>query len=87
MIDKTKNEEVVEEGDEEVLVQCNLVDNNINRNSEVSYTFRPYKSHVYLLNVVPSNSVFLKAYTTEFDDIIIIFTDQNARPLEIEDKS
>ena len=82
MIDKTKNEEVVEE----VLVQCNLVDNNINRNSEVLYTFRPYKSHVYLLNVLPSNSVFLKAYTTEFD-IIIIFTDQNARPLEIEDKS
>ena len=76
MIDKTKNEEVVEEVDEEVLVQCNLVDNNINRNSDV-----------YLLNVVPSNSVFLKAYTTEFDDIIIIFTDQNARPLEIEDKS
>ena len=87
MIDKTKNEEVVEEVDEEVLVQCNLVDNNINRHSEVSYTFRPYKSHFYLLNVVPSNSVFLKAYTTEFDDIIIIFTDQNARPLEIEDKS
>ena len=87
MIDKTKNEEVVEEVDEEVLVQCNLVDNNINRNSKVLYTFRPYKSHVYLLNVVPSNSVFLKAYTTEFDDIIIIFTDQNARPLEIEDKS
>ena len=87
MIDKTKNEEVVEEVDEEVLVQCNLVDNNINRNSEVLYTFRPYKSHVYLLNVVPSNSVFLKAYTTEFDDIIIIFTDHNARPLEIEDKS
>ena len=72
---------------EVVLVQCNLVDNNINKNSEVSYTFRPYKSCIYLLNVVPSNSVFFKAYTTEFDDIIIKFPDQNARPLEIEDKS
>ena len=28
--------------------------------------------------------MFLKTYTTEFDDIIITFTDQNGRPLEIE---
>ena len=32
------------------------------------------------LNVEPSNSVFLKTCTTEFDDIIITFTDQNGRP-------
>ena len=31
------------------------------------------------------NSVFLKTFNTEFDDIII-FTDQNGRPLEMEDK-
>ena len=30
--------------------------------------------------------VFLKIYNTDFDDIIITFTDQNCRPLEIEDK-
>ena len=30
--------------------------------------------------------VFLKNYSTEFDEIIITFTDQNGRPLEIEDK-
>ena len=30
--------------------------------------------------------MFLKSYNTEFDDIIITFTDQNGRPLEIEDK-
>ena len=28
----------------------------------------------------------LKTYNTEFDDITIIFTDQNDRPLEIADK-
>ena len=42
-----------------------------------------------MLNVEPSNSVFLKTYNTEFDEIIIIitFTDQNGgRLLEIEDK-
>ena len=30
--------------------------------------------------------VFLKTCNTEFDKITITFTDQNGRPLEIEDK-
>ena len=30
--------------------------------------------------------MFLKTYNTEFDDIIITFSDQNGRSLEIEDK-
>ena len=30
--------------------------------------------------------MFLKAYNCEFDEIISIFTGQNGRPLEIEDK-
>ena len=54
--------------------------------SEVLYTFTPNKSDAYLLNVEPSNLVFLKTYSTEFDEIIITFTDQNGRLLEIEDK-
>ena len=33
-----------------------------------------------------SNLVYLKTYNTEFDDIIITFTNQNGRPLEIKDK-
>ena len=28
----------------------------------------------------------MKTYNTEFDEIIITFTDKNGRPLEIEDK-
>ena len=32
------------------------------------------------------NQVFLKTYNIEFDEIITTFTDQNHRPLEIEDK-
>ena len=43
------------------------------------YTFTTSKSFSYLLNVKPSNSVFLKSCNTEF-------TDQNGRALEIEDK-
>ena len=46
----------------------------------------PNKSHAYLLNVEPSNFVFLKTNNTEFNETIIIFTDQNCGPLEIEDK-
>ena len=46
----------------------------------------PNKSDVYLLNVEPSNLTILKTYNTEFDKIIITFTDQNGGLLEIEDK-
>ena len=52
IIDKTKNEGSVPslEVVEMVLVQCNLVDNQYQRKSEVSYTFAPNKSYAYLLN-------------------------------------
>ena len=46
----------------------------------------PNKSHAHLLNAEPSNLVSLKTYNTEFDEIIIKFTDHDGRPLEIEDK-
>ena len=46
----------------------------------------PKKPYVYLLNVEPSNLVFLKTYNTEYDKIIITFTDQNGRPFKIKDK-
>ena len=40
----------------------------------------------FLLNVEP-NLLFLKIFNTEFDDIIIKFTNKNGRQLEIEDKA
>ena len=89
LIVKTKNRENVPnlEVAEVVLVQCNLVDNQYQQKSDVLYTFTPNKSYACLLNVEPSNLVFLKTYNTEFNEIIIIFTYQNGRPLEIEDIS
>ena len=39
-----------------------------------------------MLNVQLSNLVFLKTYNTEFDEIIIISTDQDGTSLEIEHK-
>ena len=88
LIDKTKNGEKVKslEVVEVVLVQCNLVDNQYQKNSEVLYTFTPNKSYTYLLNAKSSNLAFSKSYNTEFNEIIITFTDKNGRPLEIEDK-
>ena len=41
----------------------------------------PNKSYAYLLIVEQSHSVFLETFNTEFDDINIRFTDQNAKPL------
>ena len=87
LIDKTKNGEnfpsleVVEIG----LVQCNLAENQYQQNSEILCTFAPNKSYAYLLNVEPSSLVFFKTYQNEFGEIIITFTEQNGRLLEIED--
>ena len=77
LINKTKNGENVPilEVVEVVLVKCNLVDNQYQQKSEVLYTFTPNISYAYLLNVEPSNLVFLKTSNTEFDEIIVTFTE------------
>ena len=69
-----------------VLVLCNLVHNQYQQKHDVLYTFTPNKSCASFLNVEPSNLVFLKTYNTEFDEIIITFTNQNGGLLEIEGK-
>ena len=88
LIGQTKNGEKVPsiEVVELVLVQCNLVDNSHQQKFKVIYTFMPNKSYAYLLNVEPSNLVFLKTYNTDSDEIIITFTDHNGGPFEVEDK-
>ena len=55
LIDKIKNGENVPslEVVEIVLVQCNIVHNQYQRKSKVSYTFIPNKSYSDLLNVKP----------------------------------
>ena len=79
LIDKRKNGENVPrlEVVEVVLVHCNLIDNQYQQKSEVLYIFNPNKPYAYLLNVGPSNVMFFKTYNTEFDQIILTFTDQN----------
>ena len=72
LIGETKNGENLPslEVVEVVLVQCNLVDNQYQQNSEVLYTVTSNKSYAYLLKVQPSNLVFLKTYNNEFDEFI-----------------
>ena len=71
---------------EEVFAKYTLVNNQCQQKSEVLYAFTPKKSYAYLLNVESNNLVFLKTYNTDFDETIITFTDQNGKPIEIEDK-
>ena len=88
IIEKIKDGENVSslEEVEVVLVQYNLVGNQYQQESKMLYTFTPNKSYTYLLNVKPSNLVFLKTCNLESGDIIITYADQNSKLLKIEDK-
>ena len=87
-VPKDKNGENVPhvEITEVVLVHCNMVNNDYQQDSRVLYTFVPNKSFSSLLNISPSNRIFLKTFNSEYDEIIVWFTDQKSKPLEIEDK-
>ena len=68
-----------------VLVPCNIVNNSYQRNSRILYTFVPNKPFGSLLEISPSNHIFLKTFNSEFQEIKVWFTDQNNNPL-VEDK-
>ena len=70
---------------EVVLVHCNMVNNDYQQNSRVLYTFVPNKSFDSLLDIPPSNHISLKLFNSEYNEIIVWFTDQNSKTLEIED--
>ena len=69
-----------------VLVHCNMVNNDYQQDSRALYTFVPNKSFGSLLDNSPSNHIFLKACNSEYDEIVVCLTDQNSKPLEIEDR-
>ena len=69
-----------------VLVHCNLVKNNYQQDSRILYTFVPNKAFGSLLEISPTNYIFLKTFDSEFQKIIVWFTDQTSKPLEVEDK-
>ena len=87
-ITKDKNGENVPhlEITEVVLVHCNIVNNDYQQNSRVLYTFVPNKSFGSLLEISPTNHIFLKTFNSKYNEIEVWFIDQNSNPLEIEDR-
>ena len=49
-------------------------------------TFVPNKTFGSLLEISPTNLIFFKTFSSEFQEIKIWFTDQNSLLLEIEDR-
>ena len=86
-ITKDKNSENVPhlEITEVVLVHFNIVDNDYQQDSRVLYTFVPNKLFSSLVEISPTNHIFLKTFNSEFQDIEVWFTDQNSQLLGIED--
>ena len=69
-----------------VLIHCNFVNNNYQQNCRILYIFIPNKPFGSLLEISPPNHVFLKTFNSEFQEDKVWFTNQNSRPLEVEDK-
>ena len=87
-ITKDKNGENVPNPEitEVALVHCDIVNNDYQKDSRVLYTFVPNKPFGSLLEIYPSNHIFLKIFNSEDDEIKVWFTDQNSQVLEIEDR-
>ena len=69
-----------------MLVHCNIVNIDYQQDSRVLYTFVPNKPFGSILEISPTNHILLKTFNSEFQTIEVWFTDQNSRPLEIEDR-
>ena len=48
--------------------------------------FVPNKPFGSLLEISPTNYIFLKIFNSEYDKIKVWFTDQNSEPLEMENR-
>ena len=67
------------------LIHCNLVNSNYQQASKVLFTFVPNKQFRQLITITPHSPTMLKKTNAEFSFIEVRLTDQNNRPLEIED--
>ena len=76
-ITKDKNGENVPhlEITEVVLVHCNIVSNDYQQDSRVLYMFVPNKPFGSLLEIFPTNHIFVKTFNLEYDEIKVWFTD------------
>ena len=95
LLESTKNKITKDKNGENVphleiievdLVHSNTVNNDYQQDSRVLYTFVPNKPFGSLLEISPTNHIFLKTFNSEYDEIIVWFIDQNSKALEIEDR-
>ena len=86
-ITKDKNSENVPhlEIAEVLLVHCNIFTNDYQQDSIVLYMFVPNKPFGSLLEISPTDLIFLKTSNSEVQDIEKWFADQNIQPLKIKD--
>ena len=68
------------------VILCNIVSNDYEQDSRVFYMFVPNKPFGSLLEISQIKHIFLKIFNSEYDEIIVWFTDQNGQPSEIEDR-
>ena len=66
-------------------MHCNLVNKSFQQASKVLFTFVPNKQFRQLITISPHLLTMLKTTNEEFQSVQLWFTDQNNRPLEIED--
>ena len=86
LLGSAENKITKDKNGELVLVHCNLVNNGCQQDSRILFTFVPNKAFGSLLEISPTNHVFLKTCNSEFQEIKIWFTDQTSTSLEVEDK-
>ena len=86
-VDKDKNRENVPklESVEVVLVYCNLVKNDYQHTSKVLFSFVLNKKFGQLINISPHSLTIMNTVNTEFSFVVVWFTDQVSKALEIED--
>ena len=70
---------------EVVLVHCNLVKNDYQHTSKVLFTFVPNKQFGQLINISPHSLTMRNIVNTAFSSVVVWFTDQVSKALEIED--
>ena len=65
---------------EVALVRCNIANNDYKQDSRVFHTFVTDKLFDSLLEIPPTNFIFLKTFNLKFLYIEQWFTDQNGQP-------
>ena len=81
-ITKDENGENVPHLEINVVVHCNIANNDYQQDSRVLYTFVPNKSFGQLLHISHKKFIFLKNFDSGVSYIKVWLTDQNSKLLK-----